>query len=163
MTRTDIRIFDPRTGELVRRCAGPTPAGLCPIIGEDGVVPCAGLLIAPAGADPEYWPLSVPRGYRHCDLPWNERAWAYARRAQRSHARWAQGLAEETARIFRLAAKGDRRYRDMDEYELRTTALWRWRKSPFAEADRSREERSRHRAGAYLSYIRQRHSSAGRP
>ncbi|MEV4346453.1 hypothetical protein AB0J83_18455 [Actinoplanes sp. NPDC049596] len=162
MSGRGIRILDPRTGKLTGRCPGPASSGECPLAGADGVVPCAGLLIEPVSADPEYWPLAVPRGYRHCDVPWNERARAYMRKAQRSHARWAEGLEQETSRIFRLAASGDRRYRDMTDYQLRTTALWRWRKSPFAEADRRREERSRHRAGVYLSFVRHRRGSAGK-
>ncbi|GAA0504855.1 hypothetical protein Ade02nite_70840 [Paractinoplanes deccanensis] len=159
MTRI-VRILDPRTGEVVRVCRGPGPSGVCPLRGANGVVPCAGFLIAPVGGDPQYWPLSVPRGYLHCDVPWNERARAYMTKAQRSHARWAEGLAHETSRLYRLAAAGDRRYRKMSPYELETTALWRWRKSPFAEADRRREERSRHRAGTYLGFIRHRRSAS---
>ncbi|WP_164842719.1 hypothetical protein [Actinoplanes solisilvae] len=160
MNRSEIRILDPRKGDLVTVCRGPTASNACPLADENGVVACAGFLIAPADGDPEYWPLSIPRGYLHCDVPWNERARTYARKAQRSHARWAEGLEAERARLFRLAAAGDRRYRDMDEYELRTTALWRWRKSPFAEGDRQREERSRHRASAYLSFLRHRRSTS---
>jgi hypothetical protein len=160
MKRSEIQILDPRTGDLVGTCQGPTASNSCPLVDENGVVPCAGFLIAPADGDHQYWPLLIPRGYLHCDVPWNERAQAYVRKAQRSHARWAEGLNAETERLFRLAAAGDRRYRNMDKYALRTTALWRWRKSPFAEGDRQREERSRHRASAYLSFLRHRRSTS---
>lgn len=92
----------------MRVCRGPYPSGACPLAGPDGVVPCAGFLIAPADADSEYWPLPIPRGYRHCDVVWNERAQAGLHNAERARERWQAGLIRETKRVRRLAAEKTR-------------------------------------------------------
>jgi hypothetical protein len=63
MSTQSIEILDPGTGKVVDVCRGPTSSGRCPRAGMNGVVPCAGHLIRPPGADRRLWPLSVPRNY----------------------------------------------------------------------------------------------------
>ena len=47
----DLVMRDPATGAEVARCIGPRPDGACPRVGIGDVLPCAGCLLAPAGAD----------------------------------------------------------------------------------------------------------------
>jgi len=42
---------DPTTGAEVARCAGPRPDGACPRVAVGAVLPCAGCLLVPAGAE----------------------------------------------------------------------------------------------------------------
>jgi hypothetical protein len=156
MTRTngDIHILHPVTGECVRVCRGPSPSGACPLAGPDGVVPCAGYLIAPAGVHPESWPLPVPQGYRHCDVTWNQLAQSGLHNAERARERWQAGLARETERVRSLAAAKDPRYRKMTDRELEMTALWRWRPTGQAQSLRRSEERNERQAHTYLDFVK---------
>lgn len=154
MTTRTIHIVDPVTGTCVRVCRGPRPSGVCPLAGPGGVVPCAGYLIAPAGGDPEYWPVPIPRGYRHCDVIWNERAQSGLHNAERARDQWQKGLERETQRVRALAAGRDPRYRRMTDRELRTTALWRWRLTGEAVALRRSEEKNERQADTYLAFLK---------
>jgi hypothetical protein len=159
-----IRVLHPVTGECVRTCHGPSPSGACPLAGPDGVVPCAGFLIAPAGADPEYWPLPIPDGYRHCDVIWNERAQSGLHHAERARERWQAGLNREIERVRALAAANDPRYRNMSSRDLGTTALWRWRLTGEAQALRRSEEKNERQADTYLAFVAfRREASSPRP
>ncbi|MBM2616294.1 hypothetical protein JIG36_12075 [Actinoplanes sp. LDG1-06] len=158
MTRT-IHILDPDTGLLVRVCRGPSAAGACPLAGPDGVVPCAGFLVAPAGADPEYWPLPIPLGYRHCDVTWNERARSGLDKAERAQARWQAGLDRELRRVRVLAGAKDPRYRRMTDRDLEKTALWRWRLTGEAQSLRRSQEKNERQAQSYLAFMRYRRAS----
>ncbi|MEU4424766.1 hypothetical protein AB0F81_29450 [Actinoplanes sp. NPDC024001] len=131
--------------------------------GSDGVVPCAGLLISPAHADPEYWPLRIPSGYRHCDVLWNERALSCLEKAENSRRRWQSGLALENRRVVALAAAHDPRYRRMTARQLEKTALWRWRLSTAAQALRRSENNSRERAEKYLAFVEFRRNAGAGP
>jgi hypothetical protein len=126
-------------------------------------VPCAGYLIAPAGVDPEYWPLPVPEGFRHCDVTWNRLAQSGLHRAERARERWQAGLARETDRVQALAAAKDPRYRKMTGRDLEKTALWRWRQTGEAQALRRSEEKNERQADTYLAFLKFRRnaSSAG--
>lgn len=155
MTTIRVHILHPATGRLLGACRGPTASGACPLAGEDGVVPCAGFLIAPATtADPEYWPLPVPAGYRHCDLRWNELAEAGLRGAENCRARWQAGLERERRRARVLARSRDPRYRWMTTAELEKTARWRWRLSPDAQALRRSERKYQEQAATYLAFVK---------
>ncbi|MFI7547887.1 hypothetical protein [Actinoplanes sp. NPDC049599] len=154
MTTETIQILDPRTGKVLRHCRGPTAAGTCPLAGPDGVVPCAGSMIAPLHGDAQYWPLHVPPDYRHCDVPWNERALSCLRKADDCRRRWDEGLDREIWRVKTLAAARDPRYRNMTSAELRATARWRWRLSAAGQALRKSEQNSRARAEQYLDLVR---------
>lgn len=160
MATRSIRVIDPATGECVRTCHGPSPAGACPLAGPNGVVPCAGMLIEPADADPEYWPLPVPVGFRHCDVIWNERAQSGLREAERAREQWEAGLRRETERVRQLAARNDPRYRNMSERDLQKTALWRWRLTGLAQSRRRAEEKNERQADTYLAFIKFRHSAS---
>ncbi|MCM4084367.1 hypothetical protein [Paractinoplanes hotanensis] len=159
MTKRSIRILDPATGRGVRVCPGPSSTGACPLARPDGVVPCAGFLIAPAAADPEYWPLPIPIGYRHCDVIWNERARTGLHKAERAHEQWQAGLNREVQRVRKLAAGGDPRYRRMTDRNLEKTALWRWRLTGQAQALRRSEEKNERQAETYLAFVKYRRTS----
>jgi hypothetical protein len=146
-----VEIRSPATGEVTDACRGPAPDGACPRAGRNGVVPCAGRLIAPRDGDPRYWPVWVPPGCRHCQLGWNEQALACLHEAERCHDKWRAGLVRETERVLLLAARRDRRYRRMTDRQLRITAQWRWRLSSCAAALSRSEEKQRERARLYLS------------
>jgi len=161
MTTQSIRILHPVTGELIRQCRGPTESGVCPLAGPGGVVPCAGMMIAAAEPDPGYWPIPIPRGYRHCDLPWNEKIRSCLRKSEHCRRRWQSGLKRETLRIRTLARYGDPRYRKMTERELDITALWYWRLTVAAKSLRRAEERAQHQAKVYLDLTEYRRSLAG--
>ncbi|MEV0895416.1 hypothetical protein [Actinoplanes sp. NPDC049802] len=158
--RTDgIRVLHPATGELIRVCPGPDRSGGCPLAAPNGVVPCAGLLIAPQPADPEYWPLPVPHGYRYCDVPWNVRARACLRKAEWLRERWRAGLRQETERVWVLAGRHDPRYRKMTPHELNATALWRWRLSAAGQALRRAEQKAQEQGETYLAFTEHRRNS----
>lgn len=164
MTMNLIRVLDPDTGETVRVCHGPSRTGACPLAGPDGVVPCAGLLIAPSRPDPEYWPLPVPAGYRHCDVIWNERARSGLDKAEQAREQWQAGLSREIKRVRYLASVKDPRYRKMTERELEKTALWRWRLTGEAQSLRRSEEKNERQAEAYLAFVKfRRTSGSGKP
>jgi hypothetical protein len=161
MTTQSIRILHPVTGALVGRCRGPTESGVCPKAGPNGVVPCAGMMIAAAEPDPGYWPVPIPRGYRHCDLPWNEKVRSCLRESEHCRQRWQSGLKRETLRLRALARSGDPRYRKMTERDLDITALWYWRLSVAAKSLHHAEKRAQHQAKVYLDLTEYRRSLAG--
>lgn len=163
MATRSIRVLHPVSGACVRICRGPSPSGICPLAGPDGVVPCVGFLIAPADADPEYWPLPIPAGYRHCDVIWNERAQSGLHKAEHARRRWQAGLNRETERVRTLARANDPRYRKMTERELRQTALWRWRLTGEAQSLRRSEEKNERQADTYLGFIKFRRGAASVP
>jgi hypothetical protein len=160
MTTRRIQVRQPRSGKIVGVCPGPTDAGACPFAGPGGVVPCAGFLIGPPGADPRYWPLPVPAGYRHCDVPWNEMAAASLDKAEQCRRRWRAGLRHRTARVRTLAVRGDPRYRAMSPHDLDLTALWYWRLSSTAQGLRRGEKRAQERAETYLAFAEHRRDTA---
>jgi hypothetical protein len=162
MTRQGIQILDPDTGEVVGACRGPTASGECPYAGKDGVVPCAGHLIRPPGADRGLWPLSVPRHYRYCEVGWNAKAISCLTEAEACRDKWRAGAAKETERVFARAAAGDPRYRKMTVSQLQTTGLWRWRLSTPAVQLSKSEEKNRERARLYLTFAGYRRLSTGR-
>ncbi|MEU4689949.1 hypothetical protein [Actinoplanes sp. NPDC023714] len=157
MITRGIRVLDPTTGALIRVCPGPYPAGGCPLAGPDGVVPCAGFLVTVDSTGNHHWPLRIPAGYRHCDVPWNERARDYLRTAETCRRRWDAGLSKEITRVRTLAAAHDPRYRRMSDHEMRATALWRWRLSAAGQALRRSEQKAQERADTYLTFLRSRH------
>ncbi|GAA4607413.1 hypothetical protein BJY16_006322 [Actinoplanes octamycinicus] len=161
MSTRAIEIRDPSTGEITDRCQGPGPDGACPRTGRHGVVPCAGRLIGPRGADPRYWPIWVPPGCRQCRLNWNAQAATCLRAAERCHDQWEEGLAQEIAHVRTQAARGDPRFRDMSARQQRVTALWRWRLSSPAQGLRQAEQKQRDRSRLYLSLAEQ--QRAGTP
>lgn len=52
MNGTRVDMLDASTGERVDHCYGPTLAGQCPRLDQDGVPPCDGHRIGPLGAGP---------------------------------------------------------------------------------------------------------------
>jgi hypothetical protein len=72
MNGTRVDILDASTGEVVDHCYGPTLAGQCPRLDQDGVPPCNGHRIVPLGAGPESWFRWVPPTARPCPLSWNQ-------------------------------------------------------------------------------------------
>lgn len=72
MNITRVDILDVSTTEVVDHCYGPTLAGLCPRLDQDGFVPCHGHRIVPLGAGLESWGRWVPATARHCPLSWNQ-------------------------------------------------------------------------------------------
>lgn len=162
MTTDGIQVLHPVTGGVVRICRGPTPSGRCPFTAPGGIVPCAGMLLAPMHADPTCWPVRVPAGYRHCDLPGNERAQACLRKAENCRQRWQRGLERETQRMMILAAARDPRYRKMTTTQLKRTALWCWRLSAAGQALRRSEAHSREQAHDYLEFLKYRRKAGAR-
>lgn len=162
MITQHIEILDPATGEPVGSCHGPTATGGCPRARKDGVVPCAGYLVRPVGADSRLWPLPIPRGYRHCEISWDAQADKCLRRAEISRRRWLAGAARETERIFALARAGDRRYRKMTPRQLRDTGWRRWRESDAGIRLAGWERRQREQARLYLSFAEFRRIAASR-
>ncbi|GLY08717.1 hypothetical protein Acsp01_90960 [Actinoplanes sp. NBRC 101535] len=124
-------------------------------------MPCSGLLITPDTSDTTYWPLRIPRGYRHCDVPWNERVRTCVRKAEDNRRRWQTGLNRETDRVRALAAAHDPRYRAMTPAQLDHTALWRWRLTGAAQALRHSEREARDQADRFVSLVRFRHHPNG--
>jgi hypothetical protein len=160
MTTRKIQIRQPGTNAIVGTCPGPAEAGTCPFADATGVVPCAGFLIEPAGADHQHWPLPIPAGYRHCDVPWNERAVASLRKAENCRRQWQTGLRNRRTRVRRQAAGRDPRYRDMSPRDLDLTALWYWRLSTTAQGLRRGEKRAQEEAETYLAFTEHRRNSA---
>ncbi|GIF12873.1 hypothetical protein [Actinoplanes teichomyceticus] len=160
MSTTTVAIREPVTGQVIDVCRGPTPAGVCPRAGRDGVVPCAGHLVGPPQGDARYWPVWVPPGCRQCRLNWNEQAAGCLREAERCRDRWHAGLVRETDRVYAQAAAGDPRFRRMSDRELRITALWRWRLSSRALALRRAERKQRDWSRLYLSLAEQQREAA---
>jgi len=152
MTAQGIEVRDPRTGDLVALCPGPSRSGTCPFAGRNGVVPCAGHLISPPDADRRLWPMSVPSDHRYCELGWNARALACLSEAESCRAKWQAGVSSETKRVFARAAAGDPRYKKMTSRELESTGLWRWRLSTSAVQLAKSEEKQRERARLYMSF-----------
>jgi hypothetical protein len=152
MISKDIAILDPGTGARIGICHGPTASGTCPFARRNGIVPCAGRLIAPPGADHRFWPLAVPPDHRYCELGWNALAVACLAEAEDCRAKWRAGADSETRRVLARAAKGDPRYRKMTPAQLKTTGLWRWRLSTSAVQLRKAEDKQRERARAYLGF-----------
>jgi hypothetical protein len=74
MNGTRVDILDASTGEVVDHCYGPTLAGLCPRLDQEGIPPCSGRCIVPLGAGPESWLRWVQPTTRHCPLSWNDDA-----------------------------------------------------------------------------------------
>lgn len=74
MAEGRVDILDHRTRQVLGHCYGPTLAGGCPGAGADGVVPCAGHLIASLAGGPEHWMVRVPPGSRRCPLAWEDTA-----------------------------------------------------------------------------------------
>jgi len=147
-----IEILDPDSGEPVSSCRGPTAEGGCPRARRDGVVPCAGYLVRPVGADPRLWPLPIPRGYRHCEVSWDAQATTCLGRAEVSRRRWRAGAARETEKVFALARAKDPRYRKMTPRQLRDTGWRRWRQSGAGVQLARSERRNREQARLYLSF-----------
>ncbi|MEU7906126.1 hypothetical protein [Actinoplanes sp. NPDC049118] len=115
-------------------------------------MPCAGYLISPPGADRRFWPLTVPRNHRYCELGWSARALSCLAEAEACRKKWDAGAARETERVFARAAAKDPRYRKMTTRELKTTGLWRWRLSTSAIQLAKSEEKHRERARVYLKF-----------
>ncbi|GGN52004.1 hypothetical protein FHR83_008810 [Actinoplanes campanulatus] len=161
MTLREIQILHPVTGEVLHTCPGPDPSGRCPMAGPDGVVPCAGLMIAPPRPDPPYWPLRIPPGYRYCDVPWNEKVRACLRKAENCRRRWDAGLRRSNMRVHYLAEHRDPRYRKMSPRDLDVTALWYWRLSGTAQGLRRSEQRAQEQADTYLAAAERRRTAAG--
>lgn len=49
--KLDLVMRDPDTGDEVDRCAGPKADGSCPRVAVGEVLPCAGCILEPRGAD----------------------------------------------------------------------------------------------------------------
>lgn len=160
MTTNGIQIRDPVTGALFGVCSGPTERGTCPRAARNGVVPCAGHLIQPRVGDPQYWPVYVPAGYRHCEVGWHEQAAACMQKALACRRQWHAGLKEQTRRIMDRAAAGDPRYRTMTVRQVEKTAWWYWRLSPYAGRLSQSEIKCRERARLYLRIAEHRRSCA---
>lgn len=152
MTIQRIDILDPATGSAVDHCRGPTGTGACPRAGRDGVVACAGRLMAPLNGDPQFWPVWVRPNSRHCALNWNRRALSCLRQAEAYRDQWLARLTMETDYVAARAAAGDLRFTRMTPRELELTGRWRWILSPQARHLAELEQRYRRRAYMYLAF-----------
>jgi len=135
--------------------AGPaeqTETGICPRTSRDGIVPCAGCLVAPLNADPEYGPLWVPPNSRHCVLGWSLQAILSLKQAESYHDQWLAGLTREINHVKVRAAYRDHRFEYMTPKELERTGRWRWTHSHQAKSLDVLERDSRERARMYLAF-----------
>ena len=159
MSTHGVDVIDAETGDVIGVCPGPAPSGTCPFAGKNGVVPCAGHLIRPPGADRRFWPLPVPRHHRYCELGWNARAQHCLAEAEDCRARWQAGANSQTQWVFARAAAKDPRFKKMNSSQLRETGLWRWRLSTSAIQLAKAEEKQRDRARMYLRFAEYRRLS----
>ena len=72
MTGARVDILDASSGEVVGHCHGPTLAGQCPRLDQEGTPPCIGHRIVPLSAGPDGWLRWVPPTARYCPLAWDE-------------------------------------------------------------------------------------------
>lgn len=153
MTIQRIDILDPATGAVVDQCRGTTSTGACPRAGRDGVVACAGRLMAPLKGDPQYWPVWVRPNSRHCSLNWNRSAQFWLRQAEGYRDQWYARLTAEINYVKARAAAGDPRFKRMTPRELEVTGRWRWILSLQARHLVELEQTYRRRAHMYLTFV----------